>query len=248
MRFKITTWKQVIVYSLLATLLAVAVPVATVMLVLRDQPPQVIWSSVALAGVIPLLITLPLALVFNYMFMLLNQTIAAVDAHVKYDNLTGLLTRGEFLRQVESQRLRGGFLLVLDADHFKAINDTYGHPAGDDVLRAAATLIGQIIGPTGLCGRMGGEEFAVFLPAVSRRQALLAAQGCCTAMRNQPVIHAGKSIHLTLSIGVAEDRTHRAFSETMQVADHHLYRAKRAGRDQVAAEETLDPGRLAIAS
>lgn len=248
MRFKITGWKQVVIYSLLATALAVAVPVITVMVVLWPLPRGILLPIVAIAAVIPLFIALPLSVAFNYMLMLLNRTIAAVDAHVKYDNLTGLLTRGEFMRQTEALRVRGGFLLLLDADHFKAINDTYGHPAGDEVLRTAATLINQTIGPTGLCGRIGGEEFAVFMPAVSRRQALLAAQGCCAAMRNQPILHADQSIRLTFSVGVAEDRSHRPFSETLNVADHHLYRAKRAGRDQVAAEETLDQETLAIAS
>ena len=236
------------IYSALTTALAVAVPVVTISVAFWQAPMRFLWPVLTIAGVIPFFITVPLALLFTYMMMKLNQTIAAVDQHVRYDNLTGILTRGEFLRQVESMRKRGGYLLLLDADFFKNINDTHGHAAGDEVLRVAAQKLERTVGTAGVCGRIGGEEFAVFLPSASFTQAFLVASGCCAAVRAEPIMHAEKEIRLTFSVGVAEDRPTRTFLQTMELADEYLYQAKNGGRDRVASERGIDQFAVAIAS
>lgn len=156
------------------------------------------------------------------------------------DRLTGLLNRGfweeclgkEFERH---QRYRGTSALVLfDIDHFKRINDTYGHPAGDEVIRRVADLTRQHIRSTDLAGRYGGEEFVVLLPDTDVNGAWTFAERLRTAVASCEVLHAEHSLKFTISLGIAvlvgDGCT--SHSQLIERADQALYQSKEGGRNR----------------
>jgi diguanylate cyclase len=142
-----------------------------------------------------------------------------------------LVTR-EFHRTRRSGRTMS--LIMLDIDHFKKINDSYGHLAGDGVIRAIGQLFNDALRRYDLAGRYGGEEFAVLLPETSLQEALVFAERLRVAVEAMEV--APHSIHCTASLGVAQmDGTTADYHELIQKADQALYRAKDEGRNRVVA-------------
>lgn len=156
-------------------------------------------------------------------------------AHI--DELTGLKNRRAFFDQAQSQIAlceREGMpvsVLMIDADHFKQINDRYGHAVGDAVLRHLAALFLSQCRQSDLCGRLGGEEFAMLLPATSHDQAIALAERLCQACAAQPVVAEEHAVACTISIGVASSGY--VLSQLMSSADQALYQAKAAGRNRV---------------
>lgn len=158
------------------------------------------------------------------------------------DGLTGLYNRawlGDMLPKLVATAQRTGqplSLILLDLDHFKRFNDTHGHLAGDDALRAAAAVIGADLRPSDYAVRYGGEEMMVLLPDTSPALAMLVAERLCARMRGAvvfPDMRVGLP-HLSASFGVAvlgEGMLERAL---IDAADAALYRAKQAGRDRVS--------------
>lgn len=124
-------------------------------------------------------------------------------------------------------------LLMLDIDHFKAINDQWGHVAGDRVIEQVGRTL-QAHCPAGaLAGRLGGEEFAVLLPDTQQADALLTAEALRASLAAQQVIEHGQLVRITTSIGVASLST-GSLDELVREADRLLYQAKAAGRNRVA--------------
>jgi diguanylate cyclase (GGDEF)-like protein len=158
------------------------------------------------------------------------------------DALTGLYNRGwldDMLRRLTARAEQGGApfaLLVIDVDHFKTFNDTWGHLVGDRVLQQVAEALRATLRPTDFAARFGGEEFAVLLPAVSGPQnAARVADRICNRVR-KPVPHpdgGGSPPHVTVSIGVAAHQRGEDAEALFRRADELLYRAKNEGRDRV---------------
>lgn len=158
---------------------------------------------------------------------------------VEYDHLTGAHSRGAFLRRAEKELIRvhrrqaGAALLMLDLDHFKNINDTHGHMAGDSVLTEFATRTAKCLSGNDLIGRLGGEEFAVLLPGCSFTRSMEVAE-CIRSAQLDYTTESG--VLTTVSIGVAwAERSTPSLTALMGVADEALYDAKRAGRNAVKA-------------
>ncbi len=237
MQLRVKSWRHIFIYSTLITVLAVSVPLITVTLALWQLPLMMKLPILAIAGVIPLFIAFPVSVFALYILKIVYQTVDALDNYVKFDHLTGLLTRGYFLSSVEMQRNKGGYFLLFDADRFKSINDTYGHDQGDEVLKYLARNILQATGNIGVCGRLGGEEFAVYLPGAPRQQAQLLAAGIGSALRSQTINLSGTPVTVTVSIGVAEDRPGEALAQVMKRADLCLYAAKHGGRDRFVFDQ-----------
>lgn len=126
--------------------------------------------------------------------------------------------------------------MMIDIDHFKKVNDTYGHQAGDVVLKSLASIIQVTCRQVDVIGRLGGEEFAVLMPATSIEQATEVAERLRAIVKNHPVAlpQGGLPIKITISIGVS-----KLNSETdnidliLHAADNALYSAKNTGRDKV---------------
>lgn len=161
----------------------------------------------------------------------------------EYDALTNTLNRGEFLRQASLEVLRARrrasdiSAIMLDLDHFKRINDLYGHQAGDAVLVAAAKLLMQSVRATDLVGRMGGEEFMVVLPDTGNDAAVALAAKLCQSMQSSPFeLPGGGSVAVTTSCGVSTISPHdgKDLDWLYASSDHALYEAKRAGRNRVS--------------
>lgn len=159
------------------------------------------------------------------------------------DPLTKSLTRRHFFNIAESEFLR--FLryrrqlsmLVMDADNFKNINDTYGHYAGDLVLRNVSLVSLEQKRAQDTFGRLGGEEFALLLPETGLEQATVVAERIQKAWEQTPCIVDGNLIHSTVSIGVAEaGPDDNSFEDVLRRADRLMYRAKEAGRNRIVAE------------
>lgn len=160
------------------------------------------------------------------------------------DSLTKSLTRRHFFNIAESEFLRFSryhrnlSMLVLDADHFKNINDTYGHYVGDLVLRNLALVVLEQKRAHDTFGRLGGEEFGLLLPETNLEQAKVVAERVQKTWAQTPCNVDGTLIYSTVSIGVAEaNKEDKTFEDVLRRADRLMYKAKESGRNQVAANE-----------
>jgi len=165
----------------------------------------------------------------------LRQAYRSLEHRARHDGLTGVLNREAFIETATSRLCEyGGTLLLIDADNFKQINDRYGHPTGDKALRSIARAIAKQMSARDVHGRIGGEEFAVFLPEVDGSAAFAAAEAIRHSVRSTLVgDDAGASITVSVSIGGAESGPVSEIEALWRTADRHLYRAKRMGRDRV---------------
>jgi diguanylate cyclase (GGDEF)-like protein len=161
----------------------------------------------------------------------------------KIDPLTKSMTRLQFFNIAEAEflrfiRYRRKFsVLVLDADHFKNINDTYGHYVGDLVLRNLSLVVLEQKRTQDIYGRLGGEEFGLLLPETKLEQAKVVAERVQKAWAQTPSNVEGQLIHSTVSIGVTEANDQdQSFEDILRRADRMMYQAKEAGRNRVVAE------------
>lgn len=150
------------------------------------------------------------------------------------DMLTGLRSRRAFLLDAKTAHSSGdaGALLLLDADHFKAINDTYGHEIGDRCLRVIADHLRGSIRATDVVGRMGGEEFAVYLSNATHILARDIGQMLCAGVDVHALSDAAP-LRVTLSAGAFLAQTEVTIEQALSLADRALYEAKKAGRARV---------------
>lgn len=182
-------------------------------------------------------------------FILLQEDITerknyqhALEHLATTDNLTNLFNRRAFFEATEKEMRRSHrygqplTLLMLDIDHFKRINDTYGHPAGDEVLRRIAATTVSLLRDEDLSGRLGGEEFAIALVQVPLAAAVLVAERLRKTISELVIDFEGRQISVTISIGVAEFGVDAdSLTRLINVADQRLYAAKRAGRNCVVS-------------
>jgi diguanylate cyclase (GGDEF)-like protein len=163
------------------------------------------------------------------------------------DGLTGLYNRrafGELLAAAianEDRRTGGSLgLVLLDIDHFKKLNDTYGHPAGDAALRSLARLLGLHLRKGDHAARYGGEEFVVVLPGSDEERAIGAAERLRSALQKHRFVFEGARIPLSASLGVAVWPVDgREADALVSAADRALYAAKQSGRNRVVAASSL---------
>lgn len=160
------------------------------------------------------------------------------------DRLTGLYNRGhweESLKVAYARHRRYGnatSLVMLDIDHFKRVNDTYGHPAGDKVIEEVARLIHEHVRETDVAGRYGGEEFGVVLSDTDRDGGRVFAERLRKAVEGLEVLHNGQSIRFTISLGVADlSQPSINHADLIAWADHALFASKKAGRNRVTVYE-----------
>lgn len=156
------------------------------------------------------------------------------------DRLTGLYNRGhweEALKLEYARHCRYGHqatLLMFDIDHFKRVNDTYGHQVGDRVIQRVADLVRAHIRDADLAGRYGGEEFAVLLPDTDREGGRMLAERLREAVEAELLEHQGEQVRFTISLGVADlGRPCNDHQQLIEWADQALYASKRGGRNRV---------------
>jgi diguanylate cyclase len=231
------SWMRVAVFAALGTLCCIAFAFAF------DSYDWEIgawrWGEQPLNNLfIPLLIAPPF-----FVYLLNKQRQLAIAHHelmvvAATDPLTSLLNRRAFtalvdryLDRMESQSAKGA-LLIIDIDHFKRINDTYGHEAGDSALIRIAETIRGSVREFDVVGRLGGEEFSVLLTGVDEQRAAHVAENIRKRVASTELMLCGQPCHISISIGGVTFGNEASFSELYRHADKQLYQAKQAGRDR----------------
>jgi diguanylate cyclase (GGDEF)-like protein len=170
------------------------------------------------------------------------QRLSSVKKEATHDTLTGLVNRRYFEERLtaDSQKafLNGSALSVImvDIDHFKRVNDTFGHAAGDKVLREVASLLkSSVRRQDDMVARYGGEEFVLVLPGVILETASTIAERIRRSIQDTPIDIGETQLHLTISLGISNFPIHRVRSkeDLVKMADLALYDAKRGGRNRV---------------
>ena len=204
-------------------------------------------STLQLLVSVPMLVLYPLFVGFNAYSLSLK--LAAKQAVLRKlsitDGLTGLNNRRYWEEQVSkafSLAKRNGSkasMVFADADHFKQINDDYGHGVGDEVLRKLAELVMDCARETDCCGRYGGEEFCIFLPDTDLDSARILAERVRQKIADE-ILHPEHQLHGTVSLGVATiTNSMTSYQEWMEAADQALYVAKQQGRNRTITADTI---------
>jgi diguanylate cyclase len=205
--------------------------------------------------IIPLLIAPPF---FLYLLSKLRELAIANErllAVASTDGLTSCLTRAAFTTIVDAylQRVdqaavdkRNGALLILDVDHFKSVNDRFGHDSGDEALRLIVQSIKTTLRDIDLVGRMGGEEFGIFLPGISPQRTAAVAERIRATVKASNFSPDGARCDLSISIGVVTFANAASFIELYKFADRRLYDAKRNGRNRVEMDHFRAEPQLAL--
>lgn len=174
-----------------------------------------------------------------------KQQIQALNSELekvsRTDGLTGLFNRRYWQERYEREyrlsvrnKNTPSSLMILDIDHFKRVNDTHGHQAGDEVIRTLADLITETMRTTDIIGRYGGEEFVVFLPNTDLSNAKIVAERLRQKSENCPVVYEDITISFTISVGLAEfSADYPSPMAWLEEADQALYSAKNQGRNRV---------------
>ena len=163
----------------------------------------------------------------------------ALRQQATHDSLTGLKNRGTIVEMLNLEMLRndrqhGGLgLVMLDLDLFKAVNDNFGHAAGDAVLKECARRMMSCTRQYDAVGRYGGEEFLIVLPGCDEHCTLAQAQRMLHIINSEPIAIEGRSLQITASLGATIQVSGLSADKLIQVADEALYQAKRNGRNRV---------------
>jgi diguanylate cyclase (GGDEF)-like protein len=177
----------------------------------------------------------------------LNEEKRVILKAASTDGLTNIANRAAFderLREeLDRAREKGQSLglLMMDVDRFKQLNDTYGHQAGDEVLRRLAACVRETVKNAGFAARYGGEEFVIILPNETPDAVHDLAESVRAAIASETIQHNGQEIRVTASLGavcIGPDTATMNCKEVIGKADRQLYQAKRAGRNRVAMEQT----------
>jgi diguanylate cyclase (GGDEF)-like protein len=213
-----------------------------------------IWAWLGFEGAGPgagMMPVIGLAYLASYLLMIVNgfgflllckqKDDALMLRLATVDSLTGMLNRRAFFERADSARqlalrLRKPIaLLMLDIDHFKLLNDNYGHACGDEALKGFADTARGVLRDHDLIGRLGGEEFALALPGTTLDGALEAAERLRLAVLEAPLLGCAPAYRMTISIGVVMIDTFEELTAALARADHALYAAKTGGRNRVEA-------------
>ncbi len=182
--------------------------------------------------------------VFVIFMLVSDRTVAAHKNAASTDPLTGLFNRRGFseacTRVIEREAMAGRpvTVMIFDIDHFKSINDRFGHPAGDEILKLFAVVVSSGLRLSDLSGRIGGEEFAALLPC-SLEEGVIVADRMRRAFEASNIVCDEGAVDTTVSIGVAGGPAGTELEVLLAAADTALYQAKRTGRNKVEAAEEL---------
>ncbi len=200
-------------------------------------------SGFVVAILIPLLIGFPVLMIIEGQndrlrdaFFELDQLHSIAREQIKLDSMTGLFNHQHFMKAMNEGAISNdkGSLIVLDVDHFKNINDSWGHQKGDEALLSIVRAIRENVREQDIVGRIGGEEFAVFFPGANKEEAEIAAKRIrekVEAIHFEP--KRGIIARLTVSIGGAFHHEVENMTVAMRLADLRMYAAKESGRNKV---------------
>ncbi len=237
-------WAPIVRYSLLGTTACAAVAVAAAAILFQGQGDGTFLRGVIGAGVVASLVAAPLfALVANE-----RRKFAALKSEVSrlssVDSLTSCLNSGVFANLIDAFRgnsaaggRRQGALLVVEIDDFRAINAKFGHAWGDEVLKIVAGTIKASVRAGDLVGRIGGEEFGIFLPGTSRENAERVAERIRGSVSETILEPGGRKLPLSVSVGAVLFEDQLEFDDLFREADDRLSEAKARGRNRIEFAE-----------
>lgn len=241
---------RIVAYAIASALFCAAVAVGVLSLFFAFLPyfvpPYLVFGILAAAAGIALFIALPVSAILLVMLRLIADAVSRLDAHVRRDPLTGVMTRAAFLHAVQAHCGDGGAFLMIDADRFKSLNDAHGHAAGDEALRLIASAIEYGADRDAAVGRLGGEEFGVWIPGAGPETARETAIRIVKAVRRTRFDPGRGSVPLTVSVGVAAGGRGATPGVLMKHADEALYAAKRDGRDRYSVFRPVPAGMQVI--
>lgn len=238
-RFRI--WQQSLLVVAAAVLCTELLTLAFYALYFSDR----LVLDVLFSALITVMIATPFSMVFLTQTAKVEHLVEELRLASLTDHLTRLANRREFMSTVRpylnsaATPQSEGVLLFIDADHFKSVNDTYGHAAGDSVLVNLAEIIDSSVRKGDIAARVGGEEFAVFLPRAEVPLATIVAERIRLQARELGSELGLAADAVSVSIGIARHKPGQDLVGLLQVADRALYIAKNGGRDRVVCDEVL---------
>lgn len=248
--FSAQGWARVVLWTVLGTLGCMTIALYADSFNFATMDPAARDRAILMNIALPVLLASPLLFFFSSKLRELAIAHHQVSILASTDGLTSVLNRRAFttlvdayLQAARQQQLeKRGALLVIDADHFKAINDSFGHDRGDEALILIARTIETELRVADIVGRIGGEEFGIFLPGASPDDAIKAAERIRRAIASAEFRPNGRPQALSVSVGGAAFDQEVAFSDLFRIADQRLYDAKRNGRNRIEVARMPDVG------
>lgn len=241
--------RELIPYTIRGTMAAVGFAVTADLLIHVALDAGDVLRSCVFAGLVSGLVSPFFFMSYGFALIDLCRTRQDLEHAVRTDVQTGLLNRRAFVQRFDDHEAKPwASLLIIDIDHFKRINDRYGHPAGDAAIAAVAAIIVRTLPRSALVARIGGEEYAAALDGLDGPAAFERASDLCRRVRDKGVVieDIGR-IDVTVSIGLRNVDAGMPFDAAYRDADAALYVAKATGRDRVAAAwDTAEPGDDAV--
>jgi diguanylate cyclase (GGDEF)-like protein len=238
-----TGWPRVFLVTIVGALACSGIALFVDSFNFATKSPDELFNAYLVNILLPLFLAGPLLFFFSSKLRELAIANAKMTILASTDSLTTVLNRGAFTMLVDAYlsdartqaRDMRGALLIVDADHFKAINDTYGHARGDEALKVVATAIQAVLRGADIVGRIGGEEFGVFLPGATAQLADTVAERIRASVHVAEFMPAESGrAQLSVSIGGATFNRRVGFTELFRIADERLYDAKKLGRNRVS--------------
>lgn len=230
-------WRRVVLWTIVGPSACIAICYVFVWYMLGHLQPADFRAAMTAATILPIIIAGPLFFLHSLKLRELAIANHKLTGLASVDALTLCLNRRAFQFGVD-ERLRAaniGAFLIIDADHFKSINDEFGHERGDEALRIIASSIRTSVRSEDLSGRIGGEEFGVYMPNVMQTVASEVAERIRSAISQATFTpyRDGEPKALSVSIGCAVHTRATSYAELFSVADEQLYIAKEYGRNRV---------------
>lgn len=239
--FSACGWGRVILVTFLGTLISVSAALFVDSFTFSQLNAEARFRALMVDIFLPIALAAPMLLFLTTKLRELAIAKHELTILASTDSLTQVLNRGAFTQIVDAYLAKVGAaqfaqpaaLLVVDVDHFKTINDRFGHARGDAALKLIAQSIKASVRDIDLVGRIGGEEFAVFLPGSSKSDALSIAERIRASIAEVDFRPQGSPEPLSVSVGGASFVSHIAFDDLFHHADQRLYAAKEQGRNRV---------------
>ena len=243
MHIRLRTKRDVALFTLVITALAV---LGSLALRAMLQPGDVFERTVMSGSAVAAMLAAPIAYYVGLQMLDAHRLTQALEHAVNHDSLTGASTRASFKAQMAQLAPGSKSVLLVDIVHFKAVNDRFGHQAGDTALCQFAMRLRRNCREDDIVARFGGEEFVVLLHDVEIAAAQAAAERLCAKVREAPLILDGQAHRLTASFGMAMLTDTARLDDALARADRALYRAKTEGRNRVCVADGEPPPYSAV--
>lgn len=230
MQLRLSTRNDV---RLFTAIVVVAMVFGSALLNFMIMPADLMRKTMISGAVIAMILSAPVAYFVGTRLREIHDLNQRLRRVISFDPLTGAHTRTNFHARVAQLQRAPMSLIIADIDHFKAINDRFGHQAGDTALHQFASALMDNCRASDIVARFGGEEFVILMPSTVTRDGLIAAERLCQSVRARPITVEGTVMDVTASFGVAGLTDPALVEQAIRAADLALYRAKAEGRNRV---------------